>query len=590
MRAQIAIERRRAGLVRADDEEVGTRHRRLRRSEDSERRLLPSAVRVAPGHHRLSGVQRRRVPRARARVVARSVVRRLRDLHQRQRFDGSHRGDLPGVRGTRCARVRYVRSETNHGLSWNWNTLIAGARGVYFKTAAHDDLHARDYFLRTTTVLDERPDVVLCYPKTIDIDADGNELGIHPDNLDLQQATAHERLAHMLRYMRFCNPIFGVMRTEVLRSTGWMRPYGKADRVLLAEMCLRGKYVEYPEPLFYRRLFSGRSLEKYADSADLDRFHNTTAQAPSGYPWTRLFAAHVEAIRHVPLAGRRTSALLRGAVARVASLPRRSRGSRRRLRRRRAPAGRSARSGRPARRCRGAARRAGARRDPSCASLVVADQRVDRRAASAASSPAGTTNPVSPSIDGFGRTARLHRHDRRAARLGLDQRESERLGDGRVDEHVERAQHLGNVVTRADEVHAVAEQARRPRGGGSRSTPARRGARRRRRREVHRDASPGRAWPSPGRRGRPACGDPLARGCPRAARRGARRGPRARPGRQARARSVGGRRRGARCRRSAAHRPGTHAATAALIAMSSPATGSRHRGCRRPIPGTTRSC
>jgi hypothetical protein len=80
-----------------------------------------------------------------------------------------------------------------------------------------------------------------------------------------------------------------------------MRPFGKADRVLLAEMCLRGKYVEYPEPLFYRRLFSGRSLEKYADSADLDRFHDTAAQSASGWPWTRLFSAHVEAIRHAPL-------------------------------------------------------------------------------------------------------------------------------------------------------------------------------------------------------------------------------------------------------------------------------------------------
>jgi glycosyltransferase involved in cell wall biosynthesis len=202
---------------------------------------------------------------------------------------------------TRDERVRYSRSEINHGLSWNWNTLIAGARGEYYKTAAHDDLHARDYLLRTTSVLDEHLDVVLCYPKTIDIDADGNELGIHPDNLDLQQPTPHQRLAHLLRYMRFCNPIFGLMRTSVLRSTGWMRPYGKADRVLLAEMCLRGKYYEYPEPLFYRRLFSGRSLEKYTDPAELDRFHATAPTASSGYPWTRLFAAHVGAIRHAPI-------------------------------------------------------------------------------------------------------------------------------------------------------------------------------------------------------------------------------------------------------------------------------------------------
>jgi glycosyltransferase involved in cell wall biosynthesis len=201
----------------------------------------------------------------------------------------------------RDERVRYIRSDDNHGLSWNWNTLIRGAQGTYFKCAAHDDLHAHDYLLRTTEILDTHPDVVLCYPKTMDIDADGDELGIHPDNLDLQQPTAHERLAHMLRHMRFCNPIFGVMRTDVLRSTGWMRPYGKADRVLLAEMCLRGKYFEVPQPLFYRRLFPGRSLEKYADAAELDRFHSTTSREISGYPWTRLFAAHVEAIRSAPL-------------------------------------------------------------------------------------------------------------------------------------------------------------------------------------------------------------------------------------------------------------------------------------------------
>jgi glycosyltransferase involved in cell wall biosynthesis len=201
----------------------------------------------------------------------------------------------------RDERVRYVRSEVNHGLSWNWNTLIAGARGEYFKCAAHDDLHARDHLLRTTSVLDERPDVVLCYPKTIDIDAEGRELGIHPDNMDLQQPTAHERLGHLLRHMRFCNPIFGVMRTEVLRSTGWMRPYGRADRVLLAEMSLRGKYFEVPEPLFYRRLFSGRSLERYADSADLDRFMHRSSTPPTGFPWTRLFFAHAQAISRAPI-------------------------------------------------------------------------------------------------------------------------------------------------------------------------------------------------------------------------------------------------------------------------------------------------
>jgi hypothetical protein len=66
-------------------------------------------------------------------------------------------------------------------------------------------------------------------------------------------------------------------------------------------MSLRGKYFEVPEPLFYRRLFSGRSLEKYAESADLDRFMHRSSEQPTGYPWTRLFFAHARAIAKAPL-------------------------------------------------------------------------------------------------------------------------------------------------------------------------------------------------------------------------------------------------------------------------------------------------
>ena len=404
-------------------------------------------------------------------------------------------------------------------------------------------------------MLDERPDVVLCYPKTIDIDAEGNELGIHPDNLDLQQATAHERLAHMLRYMRFCNPIFGVMRTEVLRSTGWMRPYGKADRVLLAEMCLRGKYVEYPEPLFYRRLFSGRSLEKYADSADLDRFHNTAAQTPSGYPWTRLFAAHVEAIRHAPAPGAGTGALLRGAVARVALTTAV-------LSRRPVPACAAPRDlpvdlrdpvglrvdvvvqlGVPAR---GATHRR--------APLVVADQRVDR-GASAASSPAGTTNPVSPSIttsgappDCIATTGVPHAWASTSVRPNgsatdaLTSTSSARSTSGTSSRGPTKCTSVAEQrVGLAAEVLGVLGR------GEVRAADDR---------EVHRDVS----RVELGHRSHDEvdllAADPLARGCPRAARRRAPRAPPARPGRRARVRSVGDRHRGAPGRRSAAHRPG----------------------------------
>lgn len=200
------------------------------------------------------------------------------------------------------ARVRYLRSEVNRGIAWNWNRLVEAARGEYFRFAAHDDLVAPRYLEATVTALDAAAgDVVLCYPRTVDIDEDGRELGLHDDDLDLREPAAHDRLAHLLRRMRFCNPLFGVMRLDVLRSTGRMRPYAHADRVLLAEMCLRGKFLELAEPLFYRRVYPGRSMERYTDPRDVDRLYDPARRASAGVPYTRLFTANFGAVWSAPL-------------------------------------------------------------------------------------------------------------------------------------------------------------------------------------------------------------------------------------------------------------------------------------------------
>jgi|CXWL01.1.fsa_nt_gi glycosyltransferase involved in cell wall biosynthesis len=201
----------------------------------------------------------------------------------------------------RDPRVRYLRSEENRGIAWNWNRLVDAASGRYFRWAAHDDLIAPEYLARTTATLEAAPDdVVLCYPRTIDIDGAGNEIGIHHDNLDLREATPHQRLARLLRDMRFCNPLFGLIRIDALRSTRLHRPYGLADRVLLAELSLRGQFWELPEPLFYRRVFPGRSMERYTDPRDLDRLCDPTRRS-LGLAYTRLLGAHLTAIARAPM-------------------------------------------------------------------------------------------------------------------------------------------------------------------------------------------------------------------------------------------------------------------------------------------------
>src|SRR5260370_10566620 len=67
-------------------------------------------------------------------------------------------------------RVSYHRCDINRGFSWNNNHVFQLAQGEYFKWADHDDLCAPEYLERCITVLDARPDVVLCdvIPSNID--------------------------------------------------------------------------------------------------------------------------------------------------------------------------------------------------------------------------------------------------------------------------------------------------------------------------------------------------------------------------------------------------------------------------------------
>ena len=74
----------------------------------------------------------------------------------------------------RDPRVRYVRSEVNRGLLWNFRTVLELARAPRFKWMAHDDICAPEFLRRCMEALDADPGIVLCAPSTIDIDEHGD--------------------------------------------------------------------------------------------------------------------------------------------------------------------------------------------------------------------------------------------------------------------------------------------------------------------------------------------------------------------------------------------------------------------------------
>lgn len=200
------------------------------------------------------------------------------------------------------ARVRYVRSEVNHGAAWNFNEVCRRAGGELFKLAACDDLCAPTLLERCVAAFDSAPEsVVSIYPRTILIDADGHVLEHYDDRLDNRYPHPHQRLLSYLRHQNLCNALFGVHRLAVYRSTRQMQPFDSADVVLLAELVLRGQMWELPEALFYRRMHAEMASRAHADPVASTRWYDPSQEATRVYRRSRLTKEVVRAIGRAPL-------------------------------------------------------------------------------------------------------------------------------------------------------------------------------------------------------------------------------------------------------------------------------------------------
>jgi glycosyltransferase involved in cell wall biosynthesis len=158
-------------------------------------------------------------------------------------------------------RVRYHRQPRNLGLAGNHNSVFGLARGEYFKWAANDDLLRPTYVERCVEALDHHPDVVLAYPRTQFIDADGNSLDDRDPGWDLRSDFPHERMSRVILGGHWMNAITGLIRRTALARTRLMPNYAGGDYRVLADLTLLGKIYEVPEVLFERRLHSGSSSQ-----------------------------------------------------------------------------------------------------------------------------------------------------------------------------------------------------------------------------------------------------------------------------------------------------------------------------------------
>lgn len=171
----------------------------------------------------------------------------------------------------RDRRIRYIRQPVNVGAAANYNLLARMCETPYFKWAAHDDLLAPGFLSACVHALDSDPAVVLASPASALIDESGALLPYSPErggvvdragvcwptlpekNDDLAATDAARRFQAVMLKMFMCVEIFGVMRRDALLRTALQGSFGGADKVLLAQMSLLGRFWLGRETLFLRR-------------------------------------------------------------------------------------------------------------------------------------------------------------------------------------------------------------------------------------------------------------------------------------------------------------------------------------------------
>jgi glycosyltransferase involved in cell wall biosynthesis len=197
-------------------------------------------------------------------------------------------------------RIRYIRNSTNLGAAANYRLCFELSSGEYFRWANCDDLFAPTSLARCVEVLDRERSSVLTYPKTKLIDDRGQIISDYEDGLHLQSGRISERFIKLSLELGLVNAIYGLIRADVLKKTALIGNFIAADKALLAELTLYGKFWEIPEFLFYRRFHPGAS-SSFKSIEQFQEFFDPTTRGRVPFTQWRHLCANYRAVLRAPI-------------------------------------------------------------------------------------------------------------------------------------------------------------------------------------------------------------------------------------------------------------------------------------------------
>ena len=199
------------------------------------------------------------------------------------------------------SRIEYTRNPVNIGLTRNFNRVFSLSNTKYFKWATADDFSGPDLLADAVAILEADPKIALCYPRTVLVDAEGQETNRYVDKLNLMQDSAVERFVKLVSEIALVNHHLGLLRSDAIRRTRLWGKHVGADIGFLAELSLYGKFCEIPKFQFFRRFHNESSSWARGNIAhEARRYHAPRNRIPFN-TW-RFHATYMRAVLRSPLA------------------------------------------------------------------------------------------------------------------------------------------------------------------------------------------------------------------------------------------------------------------------------------------------
>jgi glycosyltransferase involved in cell wall biosynthesis len=195
----------------------------------------------------------------------------------------------------RDSRVRYVRFPERRGMVAAWQTVFEEASrngAMYFAWGSdHDRWHPK--WLETlVATLEAQPDVMVAYPLAQRMNPKGEEQakpGRQFETAGIADRGERWKLFNRSDSVAAGDMVYGLMRASAVRDAGIFREVLCPDRLLMAELTLRGQIRQVPEVLWYRRQFETGSVER----------QRSTLFAPGTRPpsaWTAPWYLHAQSL------------------------------------------------------------------------------------------------------------------------------------------------------------------------------------------------------------------------------------------------------------------------------------------------------